>query len=345
MIITPIEMLKERINKLALGILAKSEYAEGNNEISDIINATNCLAEGLQKTSDFAQSIGEGNFDINFKPLSSHDILGNALLNMRQSLKNAKEHEVIRKQEEQLSKWAADGRSQFGEIIRSSDNLKNVSNLLISNMVKYINANQGGVFVYNDDVVGQENIELVAAYAYNRKKHLKKIIPKDDGLLWTSVHEKTSIYITEVPKDYAEIKSGLGSAYPTCILIVPLVVNERVEGLFELASFHPMEDYKIQFVEKIAESAATNFASIKMNKKTNELLKKTRDEAEIMQAQEEELRFKIDTLQRLEIQSQRTERQLQTQISKLLYLLDNHGIDIPEEFRTAEYNREEKEEI
>lgn len=338
MILDPIENLKERIINLSKGILTQSETVEGNNEMSDIINATNNLVEGLRKTSEFAKAIGNGNFDIEYKPLSSQDKLGNALLNMRKSLKNAKKEETKRLKEEQITQWTVKGRAKFTEIIRASNDLKTISERLVSNMVKYIGANQGGVFNYNDAQSDHESIELLAAYAYNRKKYMQKKVPKNDGLLWTCALEKSTIYITEIPKDYAEIKSGLGSAYPTCILIVPLIINDKVEGLIELASVHEIEKYKIEFVEKISESVATTFASIKMNLKTSQLLGKTQLEAEKMQAQEEELKDKLSILEEKEKKATRKEKIYKTKINKLLYLLDNHGVQIPKEFTDDKNN-------
>ena len=77
--------------------------------------------------------------------------------------------------------------------------------------------------------------------------------------------EKDIIFLTEVPKDYVTITSGLGGATPRCILIAPLKVNEEVLGAIELVSFKVFEPHEIEFIKKVAESIASTVTSIKIN--------------------------------------------------------------------------------
>ena len=93
-----------------------------------------------------------GNFDKEFELLSDNDVLGNSLLEMRESLNLANKQEDVRKLEDQKQNWATQGIAKFGEILRqNTEDMQEFSYHIISNLVKYIEGNQGGIFIVNDD--------------------------------------------------------------------------------------------------------------------------------------------------------------------------------------------------
>jgi hypothetical protein len=71
-------------------------------------------------------------------------------------------------------KWALDGLARFAEILRSEENLHSLSEKIISNLVKYVNANQGSIFIINENDGREAFLELNACYAYDRKKFLER---------------------------------------------------------------------------------------------------------------------------------------------------------------------------
>ncbi|NJO68436.1 MAG: GAF domain-containing protein, partial [Bacteroidetes bacterium] len=93
--------------------------------------------------------------------------------------------------------------------------------------MKYLNANQGGVFSYIDDIPGDEHLELVSAIAFDRKKYINKRVEIGEGLVGTCAQERLTIFMTDIPEDYITITSGLGDAIPRSLLIVPLKTDEN----------------------------------------------------------------------------------------------------------------------
>ncbi|PLX10478.1 MAG: hypothetical protein C0597_16700, partial [Marinilabiliales bacterium] len=204
----------------SLKLQVKSE-----DEIGEMGNSVNTLIEGLNKTAEFAREIGKGNLEKEFDLLSDKDVLGNSLLEMRKSLKIAKEQEAERKLEDQKQNWATQGLAKFGEILRqNTDDMQEFSYHIISNLVKYIDANQGGIFIINDDDKTDRFVELLAFYAYERRKYMEKRIDIGVGLIGRCVQEQKTIYMTELPDEYITITSGLGQSVPNALLIVPLKV-------------------------------------------------------------------------------------------------------------------------
>ena len=311
-IIKPIQAFRERLAFMAKGIMPKQRIKETRDEIGDMAVALNELIRGLKETTEFALEIGKGNFESQFVPLSDEDDLGNGLLTMRMNLKHASEEEERRKKEDAQRNWASHGIAKFSEILRqNNDNIEKLNYEIISNLVKYCEANQGGLFLINDDDKHDKHIELSGAYAYNRKKFLEKRIEMGIGLIGRSVQEAETIYMTDIPNNYITITSGLGDENPRSLLLVPLKINDEVYGVIEMASFKEFEKYQIEFIEKIGENIAATLSSVKINIRTAQLLETTRQQAEEMKAQEEEMRQNMEELQATQEESERREAELE----------------------------------
>lgn len=302
-ITVPVNFLKNVVVKLGRGELVEEKQAKfSNDEIGEMAFAMDNLVSGLKATTLFAENIGKGNYTSDFKPLSDHDVLGNALINMRDNLARVAE-------EDKKRNWITEGLARFGEILRSNTNdLNKLADEIISNLVKYLKANQGAIYILDDELEGDEpTISMKACYAWDKKKYLNQKIHKGEGLAGQAWQEGDTIFLTEVPQNYIRITSGLGDANPTCILIVPLKFNEQIYGVVEIASFNVLKDFEIQFVEKIAESIASTISTVKVNARTQRLLEESQEMTEQMRAQEEEMRQNMEELQATQEEMQRTQ--------------------------------------
>lgn len=288
------------------------------DEIEDMSNSVNALKSGLKETSVFAEQIGKGNLDAEFKPLSEKDILGNALLEMRKSLQHAEAEEKKRKIEDEKQNWATQGQAKFGEILRTnSNNIDQLSFNIMSHLINYLNINQGALFIIEDTQQDEKFLELKSAIAYDRDKAINKRIAVGDELIGRCAFEKKTIYITDIPQNYINITSGMGTANPTALLLVPLILNDDIFGVIEIASFHTIEDFQIEFVERLGESIASTIASVKVNETTTTLLEQSKSQAEELAAQEEEMRQNLEELQATQEEAARREYEMSGIITAL----------------------------
>jgi methyl-accepting chemotaxis protein len=324
-LVVPIKYMKKLLLSMSRGVLPDRNIRASGDEIGEMTKALNELVSGLKALSGFALEIGRGNYNTDFKPLSDDDVLGNALLRMRDDLKSATVEDTKRKIEDEQRNWATTGVAKFSDILRQdNDKLNALSYNVISNLVKYMDANQGGIFIINDNDQSNVFIELVACYAYNRKRHLEKNIQLGEGLVGRCILEKETIYLTDIPDNYVKINSGLGDANPRSLLLVPLAMNDDVFGVIEVASFKDIPAYQIDFVVKIAEIIAATLSTVKINMKTTDLLEQSRIQAEELAAQEEEMRQNMEELRATQEQSSRREQELQVSLEDMQRKLDGN---------------------
>lgn len=203
-------------------------------------------------------------------------------------------------EEDKKRNWTNEGTAKFSDILRQhAQDMEALSYQLISNLVHYLGANQGGI--YSLEKEGNENdakanLVLKAAYAYNKQKFINQSIPVEQGLLGQAVMEKGHLYFNQISSDYIRLTSGLGEATPSYLLIVPLISNDEVHGVIEIASFKPIEKYQLSFVIKLSESIAATLSNVRSNERTKLLLEESQMYAEQMRAQEEEMRQSMEEL-------------------------------------------------
>jgi putative methionine-R-sulfoxide reductase with GAF domain len=217
------------------------------------------------------------------------------------------------KAEEEKRTWAAKGVAEAVKILHEDDNLSAIADKLLVFLVKVLHANQAGLFLL-EEKNQEQSLEMKACYAYQRKKYLKKTIAIGEGLVGQCYLEKACIYLTDVPEDYILIGSGLGDSKPRSILIIPLMANEKVYGILELASFKAFQDYEINFLMEVGENIAMTVRSMKANEQTQALLYETKSMAELMKSQEEVMRQSMEEIAATQEELSRREEELKLEL-------------------------------
>jgi len=293
-----IGQVNHQLIEMSKGHPVKKLEIERVDEIGEMAESLDILIDGVSSYTAFANEIEKGNLDAEFKPLSPEDELGNSLLAMRESLKKARQEEEIRQLENKRRNWIAEGQALITDVIKgTSDDLSIISHKIISNLVRYLDATQGGLYLLNDSNLKDKYIEQLAVFAYNRNRFHKKRIELGEGVIGAAFLEKKSIYMTKLPEDYMEIRSGLGAVTPRSLLVVPLKVEDNVIGVIEIASLKVLEPHEIEFVEKVSENISSIMFTSLTSRKTQELLEKFQRQAEEKAAQEEEIRQNIEELE------------------------------------------------
>ena len=281
----------EKVNKGQLGVRLT---LYGVKELASVSNTINQLTESISHAAEFIKGVGSGDLNQDYKNTTTDtfkDALKDALLDMRTQMQNIA-------LEEHRRNWVAQGLAQFSSLLRESNSSMNdMGYLIVSNTISYLDANQGGIFIINDEDADDKYLELVASCAYDRKKHIEKRVNLGEGVLGQAFLEQETTYMKSIPEDYINITSGLGESRPGYLLIGPLKINEDVLGLVEIASFEEFLPYKIEFMEKLGENIAATISAVKANSKTQKLLDDTQEQTEQLKAQEEIMRQSNEEMQ------------------------------------------------
>jgi PAS domain S-box-containing protein len=262
------------------------------------------LLTNLKKASEFIQQVADGNYAIRWEGINdtnrevNKENIAGELIRMREQMKQVKE-------QDQMRIWTTEGLSMFGEIIRKNqDNYEALADNFISNVVKYLKAKVGGLFILEGEE-GKQHLELKSCYAYERKKYITKQVEIGEGLIGQAFLEGQTIHLKEIPNEYMLITSGLGGSNPKSLVLIPLKTNERIEGVLELASFNDFMSHEIEFLQKVGEQLASSVISVRTAEKTRALLEMSQQQSEEMKAQEEEMRQNMEELQATQEQMHR----------------------------------------
>jgi len=199
-----------------------------------------------------------------------------------------------------------EGIAKFSNIIVSSGgDIHKMSSSIISGLVSYVGIVMGAMYVVKND--GNDVVlEMESSYALARESEITNWKP-GEGYVGTCYAEGNTILITNVPKGYAKLASGLGETLPNTIYLIPLKYSETIQGVLEVASLMKLDDYKLKFLEKIAENITSFITISKANKQTESLLMQADLQRNELQAQEEELKQNLEEMMATQDEMKRRE--------------------------------------
>ena len=226
------------------------------------------------------------------------------------------ELELSRKKDEERN-WVAKGINELITILQSGEDSAKIFDKVLSMLVKYCEMNQGALYVIQQDENQNELIRLASCYAYERKKFIDKTIEPGVGLIGQAYLEGERSYLKNVPGDFVRITSGLGEATPRHLVIMPMKVNKKVEGILELASFTAIEQRHFDLFDKLGETLASFIANNRVNESTKILLQKAQVMSEELKSNEEEMRQNMEELTATQEAMTRKEKEYQDRIAEL----------------------------
>ena len=272
-----------------LNFINKKEFVALKQDNREIKNE-------LSIAIDFAKNLENTKLELEIEEHSRKSDLLTVLSTLRKRL-----IEISRS--EQKRNWRNEGINELSDILRRIINSESeeLADRALAYIVKYMKANQGGIFYLNNDNPDDPFIEEVATYAYDRKKYSEhRRIEIGNGQIGQLFLEKETIYLKDVPEDFVRITSGLGEALPRSIILVPLIHEDKVYGALELASFYLFEEHEIEFLEYIGSMMASSLATLKSSRRTERLLEQSQNQAEELRAAEEEMRQNMEEMQAMQ---------------------------------------------
>lgn len=265
--------------------------------------------DSISKNAAFAKKIGEGDYTADFELVNNNDLLGQSLLLMRKNL-------LANRKKEEEQNWIAEGKEIIANILRLNNNLDELSYEILVLLIKYIRAIQGSVYIYNEETLTLVNF---ANYAFNRKRYINQEFKIGQGLIGQCAYEKDIVYRTEIPDDYMTITSGIfGDKKPKSLLIVPLITDEKLQGVLEFASLeNEIPELTITYLRELGEIIARTIFNLNINKKTEKLLTEAQQMTIELRENEEQLRQNAEEMRATHEELEKSNAQLETKVKEV----------------------------
>ena len=257
------------LEKMLKGELSPPDTNEkSNSEMDTMAKKIAAFINNLKQKQLFAEEIGNGKTDKEIELLSDNDELGISLINMKKNLEEQYESYKKRREADEIQDKINIGLAEFGDILRkNNNNIDTLCDETTRNLIHYMDANYASMYIYVDENPDDIHLEMKATYAADNKKFIQKKISLYEGIVGTCAVEKNIQIVDDIPADYIKIGSGFGFTKPGHLIVVPLMLKNEIYGIIELCRTDKFENYKIKFIEKLAEDIAITISYVKENTK------------------------------------------------------------------------------
>lgn len=291
---------------VVLVVLVHYLYRLRDQDISYYESLIDSKDKIINRNAYFAKEIGEGHYDITIQPEGEHDVLGKSLLVMRENL-------LANHKKESEQNWISEGKNLISNILRIYNKLEELGDHVLEHLVKYIDAIQGAIYLYHEDA---QKLVSLSTFAYSRKKYLTNEFQIGYGLIGQCAYEHDYIYRTEIPDDYFTISSGiLGDRKPSSLLLVPLISDDNLQGVIEIASLREhIPELTIALVKELSEIIARTIFNLRINQKTEQLLEESQKMTLELKENEEQLRENAEIMEATQKELKKSNQQLEAKI-------------------------------
>jgi CheY-like chemotaxis protein/HAMP domain-containing protein len=292
-----------------LGVQAQVEGVSGVWKLlTDNVNQlAGTLTTQLRAISEVSQAVTQGDLTRSIAVEAEGEVaeLKNTINQMIENLA-----ETTRVNTEQ--DWLNSNMARFTGMLQGERDLETVSRLIMSELTPLVGAQHGAFFMMvSPDGEGDEfELRLVSTYGYKQRKNVPNKFKLGEALVGQAALEQKSILVTQAPDDYVRISSGLGDGAPINLIVLPVLFEDQVLAVIELASFQRFANVQQAFLEQLSESIGVVLNTIQANMRTEELLAQSQGLTQELQSQSEELQAQQEELQQ-------TNKELEEQAASL----------------------------
>jgi HAMP domain-containing protein/signal transduction histidine kinase/DNA-binding response OmpR family regulator len=225
---------------------------------------------------------------------------------INQMIANLKET-TLRNQEQD---WLKGNLAKFTQMLQGQKDINTVTRRILSELAQVVNAQQGMFYILEGDESEQdEKLKLFAAYAYGEDLEMNREFRMGQGLVGQVALEKERIHLTNVPKGYIKIRSGLGHASPVSVVVLPVLFENQTKAVIELASFDVFSQTHLDFLSQLTESIGIVLNNMEANTRTQVLLEQSQSLTDELRITNEELQDKAHLLakQKQEVEAKNNE--------------------------------------
>jgi CheY-like chemotaxis protein/signal transduction histidine kinase/HAMP domain-containing protein len=183
--------------------------------------------------------------------------------------------------------WLKTNIAKFINMLQGQRDLSTVGRLLLSELTPLVNAQLGVIYQVTSE--GTQRLQLLASYADDGEKGHPEHMQIGEGLIGQCAADRRRMLISEMPADAVPIGSALFKAAPRNIVVLPVLFENQVKAVIELASVSEFTALQLTFLEQLTTNIGIVVNSIEATMQTEGLLKQSQQLAAELQAQQREL--------------------------------------------------------
>ena len=197
-------------------------------------------------------------------------------------------------QKMEAQRWIKTHLAEISNQLQLASNFADLAKTFLSHLAPLIKLGQGVFYLYEAD---QKRLRLLGAYAFRERKNLDQYFSLGQGLVGQCALERTPIILTQPPADYIRIGSSLGEGAPRAIAVLPVLRNEQLLAVVELATFDSFGTNEQALLDGLMPILAMSLEILDRNLKTQTLLEETQRQAENLEKQAAQLEEQTEELE------------------------------------------------
>jgi HAMP domain-containing protein/CheY-like chemotaxis protein/signal transduction histidine kinase len=183
--------------------------------------------------------------------------------------------------------WLKTNLARFTGMLQGQRDLATVGRMLLSELAPLVSAQQGVIYQMETEESGQ--MVLLSAFAGDGEGGHLRQLKLGEGLIGQCAAEKRRMLITDLPPNTVSVRSGLFEAVPRNVIVLPVLFEDRVKAVIELATLSTFTASHLAFLEQLTASIGIVLNSIEATMQTEGLLKQSQQLAAELQTQQKEL--------------------------------------------------------
>ena len=183
--------------------------------------------------------------------------------------------------------WLKSNLAKITNMLQGQRDLETVGRLLLAELSPLVNAQTGVIYRMTDEHPNE--MVLLSSYADDRTNGYERRVRVGQGLIGQAASDKRRILVTDVATDTVPIGSALFKTLPHNIIILPVLFENKLKAVFELASIRSFTSLQIAFLEQLTASIGIVLNSIEATMQTESLLTQSQTLATELQTQQGEL--------------------------------------------------------
>jgi len=184
--------------------------------------------------------------------------------------------------------WLKTNLAQFSRTMQGQRDLNAVAQMLLSELVPLVHAQQGIIYV-TTEAAGGPRLKQLASYASSDDSQTLREYGFGEGLIGQCAKERKPLFITEIPPQSIRIASGLVDAKPQNVIVLPVLFEGQVKAVIELASIYTFTESHVAFLQQLADIVGVVLNNIETTMRTERLLAQSQQLATEQQTQQREL--------------------------------------------------------